>query len=759
MGNEARKFERPDFNDEQLEAVAKKRLDSGALEDIQDIRKNMAEEMAKAKMDGILNEKDVRDLQREIDSNTADEKGIQQVANKVRSVIDENKNLIDSFVKGLTSERSIDDKLIVKDHIDRFKALSTDEKRTYVKNLRSNLDWVETLYKEVLKHSPDKIDAFRRMTGKEKKSFIEELKTRAKNIDSYGKLIEANKEHFSTASKEEYMAQFKELKTLEEQKRWISEFSKEVQRKAEVTKKFKTFPPELQAKFPEFFEARKNQRLVILQKMERALEEEHLNILNSDPNARHFSEKDRAEAIKWWKQSSVDMKIVMLKALPGHLKKTAELSKKYEAMPDGIKLDVQQKLGFTSFYELNFDEKNKAIEESKKLGESTDKMITDYEGRLKEAVAKKYLSKKTADAFMKEFKDLTVEEKTDWMNKFEAKELTKRKEITEKFQNEIPEETQQKNGAFYEMGYHDRVKLLAKLLGVDENEIAGDAAESNDAGEKTQNIENLSNDANRLEREGNNAPSAGLKKEKWTEAMKIYRQLLKLDAGDEIARSNYQRLTAKFAKAFPDETLPETDADEAGLDGFQIDAALENAKQGAVMHDKMKNQTIAHELTDLAGKSELYNANTTDSQRKDKHLGSQFERELNDQLLEHTGGETVLNKEGQGQDIRKVDVKNMDKLNAQQIHELKKEVTSHRGNKAQNVHHLQLSSRESGQNLNAQTGRDQVEKNKAQLQGELAERAAQALKARGKKLTAKDIAALHEAAAKDDLYVKLQEVA
>ncbi|MFO0780642.1 MAG: hypothetical protein U0519_01995 [Candidatus Gracilibacteria bacterium] len=756
-----RKFEQADdITQEQLEGLAANdnNIDSGTIKDINDIRKTMETEMAKAKMDGILSEKDADELQQELTRSSADKGAVMQVANKVKNVINENKSLLDTFVKGLTSERDIGDKLVVDDHIRQFKALSTEEKRTYVKNLRKNLDWVNTLYQEVLKHSPEKLDQFRRMSGKEKKDYVEELKKRSGNIAAYRKLIENNREHFSKESEAEYMTQFKELKTVAEQERWIKDFPKEIERKAEVTNKFKAFPPEFQAKFPEFLEARRTQRLVILQKMERALEEAHLDVLNNDPNAKHFSEKDRTEAMKWWKVSSVDIRVLMLKSLPGHLKKTAELSAKYEKMDDTVRLDVQQKMGFTSFYELDFATKTKVIEEGRKLGESGDKLTVQYEGKLRDAVAKKYMAKTTYDSFMKEFKDLPTEEKAEWVQKFETHELAKRREITERFQNEVPADLQAKNAGFYEQGYHDRVKILAKLLGVDENDVNAGMSEAEKSAEKTAAIEQLANQAQKLEREGNNAASRDLKQEKWGEALIAYEKLLKLDPADEIAASNHQRLSAKFIKTFPDAEIPKDNTDQT-LNEHEVDEALERTKQGGVMKEKMKRQTIAEELTDLAAKSEQYNANTFDSRMKNKHLGTEFDRELNEELLAHTGGEMVLNKDGTAETIQTVDVKNIHKLEANEIHGLKHEVVTHRGDKGQNVHNLQLNNRESGQILNARTAKEQTEKQKEKLQQELAEQAAIALKARGKKLTKKDMDDLYEAAANDSMYVKLQEAA
>jgi hypothetical protein len=757
MGYPGRKLENDEIDPKLLDAVASKNneLNADGAKNIQEIRKELAEEMKKARMDGILNEKDVMEFDREIQRNSADQKGIVQVAGKVKSVIAENKELLDSFVKGLTSDREIDQKLDVEDHIRQFKALSTEEKKKYVTNLGNNLAWVNKLYQEVKKYAPEKADQFRVMTGKEKKAFVEELRERVKNTDKYQELIAANREHFSKESEHEYMTQFKELKTVAEQEQWIRDFSKEIERKGETVKKFKAFPVELQVKFPQFFEARRNQRNVILQNMERTMEEDHLNTLNNDPNAKHFSEKDRAEAIKWWKQASIPVRTAMLKNLPEHLKKTAALGQKYEAMSDVVKLDVQKKLDFTSFYDLNFEQKTKAVEAGQKLAENGDKLTAGYEAKLKDAVAKKYMGKATLDSFMKEFKEQADAEKTDWVNKFETHELPKRQEITEKFQKEVPKEEQDNNAQFYEMGYSDRVKLLAKLLGISV-EQADVEKPSSESAEKDQRIEHMSTQAMTLERAGSSAADRETKKDKWGKAIQLYGKILDVAPDDEIAQANYDRLVTKFTQTFPNEVITETD-DDRTMDTHLMDELLEKASGGSTMEEKRKRLTIVKNLQQFEESSELRNANTFDATQKTARFSSQFERDLNSRLAEHSGGDIMLDRDGKGREIRKVDARRINSMNASDVFKLQREVVQNRGEKSKKVDHIQMYNQADGKLMNSSQSRVQVEKLENELRSEAARRAAQVAEARGRKLNKEELKALEKRAANTNMEVDLQQ--
>jgi|GEM_PF-4295756 len=783
----ARKLENvTDFDDQQLDALANNDngIDANTLQEMQHIRQDMAAEMSKAKMEGILNDKDYQELQRELDSSSSDKKAIDQAVVKVKSVIGENKKLIDNFVSRLTGEKNIDQKIVVEDHIKLFKNFSLQEKRDYLNEvsnsrdtLKSKLAWVETLYQAVSKYAPDQVDAFRRMNNVEKKAFAENLEKKAKNAEKYEKLITEQGALFSEESKKEWMTKFKDL-NVKEQETWIAEFGKETQNKKSIAAKFEAFPSEIRGQFEsDFNKGRSKERQVILQNMMRAMEEKHLGVLNGDPNAKHFSQADRAETMKWWGEytnkfrtaskpedmkAAMDVLNAMLKGLPDNLKKTAEISKKYEAMePAVLKLDVQQKLGFTDFYNLNFEQKTKAIEAGEKIKESTEQLTTQYKGKLDDAVKNKYMSAKTRDEFMKEFSnDCSFTDKQKWDQQFETSELAKRKKITVQFQEEVPKDVQEANKDFYELGYSDRAERLGKLLGVDAAQLtaeADEAGESNESSEKTQKIERLSNDATRLEREGSNAASKEDKKEKWGRAIQMYGKILDLDPDDEIAAAGYDRLVSKFTKTFPNEGIPAMADDEDEMTDREMDEALDKAARGTVMQEQRKRLTIAKGLNDLAAKSELLNANTFDSKNKKGRFDNEFDRALNEQLAEHTGGEKILNRDGKAQQVQNVDVKNITKAETNDIFKLQKEVTKNRGEKSTKADHIQMRSRETGQIQNSKTAAAQIENLEDQIQTQAAERAAQSLKGRGQDMNQEQLKALKKRAANTNMEVELQQ--
>ena len=358
-----------------------------------------------------------------------------------------------------------------------------------------------------------------------------------------------------------------------------------------------------------------------------------------------------------------------------------------------------------------------AIEEGGKIKETSNLLVSKYKAKIDDAVSNKYMAKSSGEAFMKEFtKDCDLGEKMDWDSKFETHELAKRKAVTEQFRNEVPKDLQEANQDFYELSYTDRTERLAKLLGVDVDAV-NDKAEAKEGTEKAQRIERLSNDANRLEREGMTAENRDAKKEKWTQALHTYQKLLKIDPEDDIAQSNYDRLISKYNKAFPNEGIPAMD-EEDEITEQQFDAMLDRATTGSVMEENKKRLNIMKELVDREHTSENKNNQTFDTTKKQGRFQTEFERELNAKLVEHTDGEKIMNRDGKAQEVQQVDIRKMGSLEQNQVYNLQRQVTQTRGEKATKVDHIQFADEQSGQKMNANTARELLKKEEAKVKKE-----------------------------------------
>jgi hypothetical protein len=116
----------------------------------------------------------------------------------------------------------------------------------------------------------------------------------------------------------------------------------------------------------------------------------------------------------------------------------------------------------------------------------------------------------------------------------------------------------------------------------------------------------------------------------------------------------------------------------------------------------------------------------------------------------------IINRDGEAQEVRKVDVKRMNKVEISDVFNLQREVTRTRGEKAKKVDHIQFVNRESGQLQHAKTAGDQVNSLESDLQDEAATRAEQLLRSKGIKLTPALLKALQQKAANTNMEVELQ---
>jgi len=689
-----------------VDEVKDGKLDSKSAEEITKVMGGVKDKIKNAELKGILDQRTANRLYTRLDQNNTDLGAIEQIGGEVDVII--------NFIRKLKSHKEIDKKTAIDNEIDEFLDKSPAEQAKYEKGLADNLKVLDELYQKVSKLAPEKIQEFKNIT-KGKIEFVQNILTdREANKKAYEDLMTANAELFSKESKDEWIKEFED-QTNEGQQKYIAEFQKQLEAKQGVMKQFKAFPEAIQKKFEaKFTKARRPERTVILQDMERALEEEALEVLNKDPNSKHFSEKERASAMKTFKSRPIEGpngRTEMFGMIRGMLKYSAEMSKKYEKLDPEIKLEVQEKMGFTNYYELSFDDKTKAIKTGEELKEPNAKIENIYDDKIKKAVQQKFMSQASADKFLKEFKDRDSSGKAEWLALFDTEELTPRKQVTEDYQKAVQEkhpddsakQTQLLN-EFYGLGLTGRYQKLEGMLG-----------------------ENLKDTAK--------APS---KKSAVPQA-----QQEKTGAADEDDTENADS---------PDDIVEET------VDENILDQALDQAAAGETMKDRRKRFTITKQLADRETLSERRNSNTFDATRKTGRLKSEFDRNLNNKLADHTDDGMILDRIGKAQKIQKVDGRRMNIANTAEIFNLQKMVTHTRGEKAQQVDNIQFVNKETGQLLNSQAANDQVDALEANLQDEAADRAAQILKSKGIKLTPALLKALQQkATANDNMEVELQQ--
>lgn len=700
----SRNPESTDINEGLVEGLAEGRLNSKDVEEMTKIMGGVKDKIQDAELKGILDSRRAGELRTRLERNAADKGSVEKIDGEVDVII--------SFVRKLKGHKEIDRETNVQNEIEEFLSKSPSEQRRYEQGLDKYLPVLDDLYGKIKKLAPERVQEFRDLT-KGKIEFVQKiLKDREANKKTYQDLIDANPDLFSEESKKEWMKEFEDLSSDAEQKRYIAEFQKQVDAKKSVVNTFKAFPEPVRKRFEAgFAKARRAERIVILQDMERALDEEALDILNKDPDAKHFSENERASAMKTFRSQKIEDRTKMFGLLRGMLKYNAGMSKKYEGLDAKTKLEIQEKMGFSNYYELSFDDKTKAITKGAELTELNAKLKIAYAGKLQKAVDQKYMAQPTADKFMEEFEERDSSGRMEWLALFETAELAPRMQVTRDYHHAVqekygdnPAKQTQLLTEFHELGMTGRYKKLEAILG-----------ENLDASLKTKMKARSLHDPS--------APSA--------EAGPY--------SGDFETESNA------------------TAAAEENADETAINQALDKAVSGEMMKGRRKRFTIAKELAERETVSEQKNANTFKATEKKSRLKSGFEVTLNEKLANQTEGEMIIDREGNAQKIQKVDVRRMNKAETGEIFSLQREVTRTRGEKAKNVDNIQFVNKETGQFQNAGNAKQQVDDLKETLQDEAVSRAEQLLASGGIKITPALLKALHQKAAKTNMEVELQQ--
>lgn len=694
----ARNIDNKDIDEGLVEGLAEGQLNSKEVEEMTKIMGGVKDKIQDAELKGILDSRKANELRTRLERNAANKGSVEKIDGEVDVII--------GFIRKLKSHKDIDEETNVQNEIEEFMAKSPAEQRKYEQGLDKFLPVLDDLYGKIKKLAPERVQEFRNLT-KGKIEFVQNiLKGREANKKAYQDLIDANSDLFSEESKKEWLKEFEDLSSDAEQKRYIAEFQKQVEAKKGVMKVFKTFPESLRKKFEaRFSKARRAERTVILQEMERALDEEALDILNKDPNAKHFSEKERASAMQTFKSLPVEKRTEMFGMLKGMLKYNAEMSKRYEGLDAKTKLEVQEKMGFNNYYELSFEDKTKAVKTGEELGELNAKLTIAYTGKLQKAVQQKFMAQATADKFMEEFEDRNSTGKMEWLALFETSELAPRMQVTQDYEHAVREKFPDSPGKqaqllteFYELGMTGRYQKLEAILG-----------------------ENLSAS---LKTKGRHAVSAASRQ-------------AEISGGPEAA-------TAESSS-------------EEGVEEALLDQVLEKAVSGETMKDRRKRFTIAEELAKRETVSEQKNSNTFKATEKKGRLKTGFEVTLNEKLAKHTEGGMIIDREGNAQEVQKVDVKRMNKAEMGEVFNLQRQVTRTRGEKAKNVDNIQFVNRETGQLQNAGNANQQVDGLKEDLRDEAVSRAEQLLISGGIKITPALLKALHQKAANTNMEVELQQ--
>jgi hypothetical protein len=700
MGNTAEDLDFLDPTEAQLEQLEAGSGNTASVIKINDLRAAIGGKIKFAKDEGSISEKDAEQLQQDLERTDTDIQAVYKVGNTVENVIGESKKLLLEFA----NNEEVDE-----EELGVFKELTLSEKRAHVEMLQKKLGSLQRRVSKFSEFLPEEQARIKMLKGNERAKYVEELNERRENVAGYAAILEKYRDYFSAQSAEEYMRDFKEL-ALPKQVEWVKVFeATQAKPRMELANRFGALP----AKYREsaegaggiknFNELSRHDKEALVLKLEEQRDFDADVDFSAD--SRHMSSKSREFAKEIFGNAGSTLRKDMKVMLKKHMKAEADLSRKFELLPAGVRA------AHPDFFELDFEKKEQVL---KTLDKEGVQLKDKYGQLLRGDLSRRNIGHGTHESFMRWFEERDLMGKKLAVNQevYES-EMLPRRAMRARFEKEIPQEMRAANTHFYELSRHDRMELFERL----KRQVNGDKP----------------------------AAAAGANGRAIDAGAPATRAAAKEGGGAEhLQQMLFQALE-----------------DGIDIDDAAIKKALKHAKENFSMKKKVKHLNIAEGLSDLAKKSDLYNRGVTNSQRKDQHLKGEREKQIAEKLVKHSDGSVVAASGNEkSKDLKKVDVTTFGEMNEEQLLDLKHEVVANEGENGNNVYHLQMIDKKEGRNITGAAGKQRTADMRKGVEIEAAKNAAAALEQSGGKVLSRAAKEkLQQAAQKEDFKVNLREAA
>lgn len=733
MSNSAEDLDFLDPTEGQLDQLEQGSGSTASVIKINDLRSAIADKIKFAKNEGSISEKDADELRKDLERTDTDIQAVYKVGHTVEKVIGESKKLLLEFANN-------DE--VGEEELGVFKELSLDEKRVHVEMLQKKLGSLQRRVSKLSEFLPEEQARLKMLKGNERAKYVEELNERRENVAGYAAMFEKYREYFSAKSAEEYMRDFKE-QNLPKQAEWLKVFeATQAKPRMELAKRFGALPAKYRESTKNFNDFPRHEKEALVLKLE---EERDFDAdVDFSADSRHMSTKSREFAKEVFKKAGPTLRKDMKVMLKKHMKAEADLSRKFELLPAGVRSQHPE------FFELDFEKKEQVLQVLDKEGVQ---LKAKYEQFLRSELMHKNIGHETYASFMRWFeeRDLMGKKLAVNLEVYES-EMLPRRAMRARFEKEIPKELRDANSHFYELSRHDRMELFERLkrqINGDKPKDAGAAKDAAKEGAGAEHLQKMLLKAQEMELSGSRE-----------NAMLICKSILLMNPEHALAKKYLAALKARKPEDLTKAKLADV-AEDSGADIADSDTndAIRATKETSVMRKKIKHLNIAEGLSDLAKKSDLYNRGVTDSQRKDQHLKSEREKQIADKLVQHSEGKVVAAAgDEKSKTLKKVDVTTFGEMNEEQQLDLKNQVVSHEGEKGNNVYHLQMIDKKEGRSITGAVSKQRAVEMRKTVEIETAKNAAAAIEqARGKALSRAAKEKLQQAAKKEGFKVNLRE--
>lgn len=698
-------YDATEYSAEQLSALEEGKMKASSVIQIEGLRKTVGAQIRKARMEDTISEKDAEAFDKELQAAQTDQTAVWRIAGTVKQVIGESKQLVSDVTREILGAKGVD----IDSELARFKTLSIAEKRDYKKDLGAKIESLRGLYERVLKISPELLPELDRLHGKEREHFLKELEDRCANIERYEGFLEEGKKHFSQESLKQFKLEFR-LLSPSKQEEWIVKFKNDYLKPREkLTERYKLLPSLYKLDIPDFFELSRHEKEAKLDKVEAQIAFDR--IVDKGEDSPYVADASKNFAKDMFRQSEGPLRKDMMAMVKKHLKAEADLYRKF------IKLSPEVRDQYPDFIQRSFEAKQRILDGSAKEGIEAGALVDKYLEKLTDELQKRNISAQNFLDFERWFKVQNLANRQYALrDDVFAQQMRHRIRLREAFER-LPVKVQQENQQFYNLTYDEKPPRLSRLalylqLTRDQQETSPQGADtkpetsaqtSQQNFEATPGVENIS-DAENVLGQRKNTPA--------------------LEPSDtEI-----------------DKALDETISDDT------------------MVKQEIVDLNIAEGIQRLVQKSDQYNKGVARSEDKEAHLRTSQERELNEQLVEHTEGGSIIGQEdGKAKKVEKVDLR-LFKTKQENRQQLRQEVVSHPDeNSQQDVNHLQLTN-SAGQEVSGEVGKTTIDDQTAEVIDLATRRAARKIETkRGKHLDDKTKKKIKERIADEDLEVDLKQ--
>jgi hypothetical protein len=733
-------FDRFEDSDTQLEAIKANKLRSQNVRQINQERTEIAHTLKDTaeftdeekqsrfnELSEIIDDTDLTEVRAFKQRIGKEQQDVRKMIDDYTSIIETHKGEgIDGRAFGIDKTSGYD---AAEDYIQQFMKQPLEEKKRWLSEIKEDIKDRIRLYRRAKELMPDQEEMIK---GSSRHELRELLNKCEKYLEEAHMVFKDNPKLFSEAEQKRFLDRLSDA-TRSDQAKIVNQISQQLNERRETMEQYESLPTKYKKLAVGFEKMSFEERTTALDKIETAVTTEYRDTQRNHKYAKHISETGKDDAYNnHFKNAPLNKKFEALGMLDSQFEFEKKLSDKYEqlltqlgehesdSVIDRLRVD---------FYKAVYDKKKnelipeleKRVEEAETNEDKEKEYDKQYSTMLEEAVQKKHISAKTRNLSMNIWKKESFKYKKEMLenNGKKFNDLMKpRIELFERFEV-FPDSIREENKDFYESGMLRRMQIVTKLEADYGKTDSTEQAKTPETQEQKR-IQELTLLAANAERQ-----------QRFEEALEHYEEILELDPNDLISSSRIDIILTRIQKeSITDESIttdkPETSTTE--------DRLIAEAMRNQQLNEDRKHYTVMKASAEETQTSE-------DQHNKIKAAERQTDAEdkqIAEELEEHTDGEYVLDKKGEAEEIVEINIdKEMNEYEKSDLKNTIREDVIHSSERTA-AKHIQFRDNK-GQKLSAKTGMEKVKKMEEEMEDNVSSKVIDIAKRRRKNIDEEEL--------------------